>query len=104
MTFGALDPRYQPDTISAKAGTIQLYLVNIPISIGPPAFGPHHNIMIGREIGKPIASSGSIEAGRSVLFTVEQVPPGTYRYWCTATTGHGPHFTLGMVGTLTVTP
>jgi plastocyanin len=35
---------------------------------------------------------------------VEGLAPGTYQFWCNTNTGHGLHYKLGMVGTLTVTP
>ena len=38
--------------------------------------------------------------GDSVLFTVKDMPPGTYTFWCEVER----HASLGMVGTLTVTP
>lgn len=100
MTPDALTPRFKPDAVTAKAGTVTFFLTSIPISAG---FGPHHDMLIGAEIGTPIATSGQVQPDTSAVFTVEGLAPGTYRFWCNTNTGHGPHQTLGMVGTLTVT-
>jgi plastocyanin len=96
-------PTYAPPTVTVPSGTVVLFLVNIPIS--PPNFGPAHNVVIGPVVGgEALATSGPVQAGKSAVFTIENVPPGTYAFWCTVSAGHGPHYKLGQVGTLTVTP
>jgi plastocyanin len=100
MTPDALTPRYRPDAVSVPSGTVRFYLTSIPVS---GTFGPHHDMVIGPQIGTVLAASGSVQPGTSAMFTVEGLAPGTYQFWCTTNTGHGAHHTLGMVGTLTVT-
>jgi plastocyanin len=100
MTPDALAPRFVPDTVAAPSGTVVFFLTSVPVS---GTFGPHHEMALGTRIGTPLARSDAVQPGRSATFTVEAVPPGTYRFWCSIDTGHGPHHTLGMVGMLTVT-
>ena len=99
MTPDALMPRFKPDAVTVKAGTATFFLTSVPVS---GTFGPHHDMLIGPEVGKPLATSGVVQPGTSAVFTVEGLTPGTYTFWCNTNTGHGPHHTLGMVGTLTV--
>ena len=103
MTPDADKPRFKPDklTVSAGTATATFFLTGIPIS---GTFGPFHDMIIGPEIGTPIATSRSVQPGTSAVFTVEGLRPGTYQFWCNTNTGHGLHYKLGMVGTLTVTP
>ena len=101
MTPDADKPRFQPDAVTVKAGTATFFLTSVPLS---GTFGPFHDMIIGPEIGKPLATSRSVQPGTSAVFTVEGLAPGTYQFWCNTNTGHGLHYKLGMVGTLTVTP
>jgi plastocyanin len=101
MTADALAPRFVPDTITAPSGTVVFFLTSLPVS---GTFGPHHDMVIGPDIGTPLTKSDSVQPATSATFTVEAVPPGSYRFWCSVDTGHGRHHTLGMVGTLIVTP
>ena len=103
MKGEAETPRYAPPTITVPSGKVVLYLVNVPIA--PPNFGPAHNVVIGPVVGgEALAASETVQAGKSGVFTLDNVPPGTYAFWCTVSAGHAPHYTNGQVGTLTVTP
>ena len=101
MTPDADKPRFKPDAVTVKAGTATFFLTSLALT---GTFGPFHDMIIGPEIGTPLATSRSVQPGTSAVFTVEGLPPGTYQFWCNTNTGHGLHFKLGMVGTLTVTP
>jgi plastocyanin len=99
LTFG---PRFEPEEVSASAGTVVFFLQNDQ-GDGPPAV---HNFLLGTsEEGPPLVSSPILSTGESVVLTVHDVEPGTYVYWCTVPSPDGrPHSAYGMVGTLTVTP
>ena len=104
-------PRFQPDTITAKAGTVVLFLQNVP-----GAFSPKHQMTIGSadvqfyadgsvSSGQVLAGTPAISANETMTFTVNKLPPGTYRVWCSVNLPDGGnHASGGMVGTLTVTP
>lgn len=87
-------PYYSPVEINATAGTIVLYLANTSDA--------QHNILIGPAIGSPIAASPKVYGQRAVILTIEDVPAGSYAFWCTIDNGYGPHFERGMVGSLIV--
>jgi plastocyanin len=94
-------PRFQPDHVSAHAGTVVFFLQNVP----DPIVGPDHNMVIGPAVGQELARTPRIRADETVTFTVEDLTPGTYAYWCTIPGLNGfSHATLGMVGSLTVIP
>lgn len=57
-------------------------------------------MVMGPALYQVLARSSAIDRGDSAIFTVEDLPPGTYTFWCEV----GRHVSLGMVGTLTVTP
>jgi plastocyanin len=99
LTFG---PKFEPEEVSAPAGTIVFFLQNDQ-GDGPPAI---HNLLLGTSMDDPpLAASPTLATGEAVVFTVEGVEPGTYLYWCTLPSPDGsPHSAAGMVGTLTVTP
>lgn len=88
-------PRYKPDQLTAKAGDVVFFLKN-----GKGVFRAHHDMVIGPELYQVLARSSQVKTGDSVLFTVQGLPAGTYRYWCEVER----HASIGMVGTLTVTP
>jgi len=101
MTPDADRPRFKPENVTVAGGTATFFLTSVALT---GTFGPFHDMIIGPEIGTPIATSRSVQPGTSAVFTVEGLKPGTYRFWCNTNTGHGLHYKLGMVGTLTVTP
>jgi plastocyanin len=94
-------PVYQPDKLTAKAGTVVFFLQNVP----PPWGSPDHNMWIGPSIGVPLAGSTDLKPKTNVIFTVNDLTPGSYMFWCTIAAPDGnTHASYGMVGTLTITP
>jgi len=105
-------PRFQPDTVTATAGTVVFYLSNVPVG----GESPDHAMVIGAsdvqfypdgsvKSGQVLADSGHIVANDKATFTVEGLKPGTYQFWCNVDVlGISTHGANGMVGTLTVTP
>ncbi len=87
-------PYFAPTEITVTAGTIVFYLDN-------PSGAPH-NFLFGPDLDSPLVGSPKIFAGYKRLFTVENVPAGSYVFWCNIDNGYGPHFERGMVGTLTI--
>lgn len=98
LTFVHDQPRFQPSSTQASAGTITFFLRNVRYLTVPHdfRFGP---ALLQRQAGSPL-----IQAGQSITFTVENVPPGTYTFWCDVSGGGTAHYAQGMVGTLTVVP
>jgi plastocyanin len=106
-------PRFQPDKVTATAGTVVFYLHNVPVG----AEMPDHAMVIGAsdvqfypdgsvKSGQVLADSGHVVANDEAVFTVTGLGPGTYKFWCNVNVaaGDGTHETNGMTGTLTVTP
>jgi plastocyanin len=113
LTLNADDaPRFQPDTITVKAGTVVFFLHNIPVG----ARLPNHNMQIGPAgaqffsdgslyIGQVLAGTPDIHANETATFTITDLRPGTYLFWCSVQLPDGGnHEAGGMRGTLTVTP
>jgi plastocyanin len=95
------NPSYQPDHVTAKAGTVVFFLENVPGTIA----SPDHNMRIGPAIGQVLAGTPRIRANEKATFTVQDLTPGTYAFWCSVTAPDGnSHAYYGMVGTLTITP
>ena len=95
-------PRFEPDDVSVKAGTVVFFLENIP----NPPFISDHNMLIGPAMPEALARTPTIQRNRKVTFTVNDLPPGTYAFWCSIKdiANQLDHAGEGMVGTLTVTP
>jgi plastocyanin len=94
-------PRFEPDSVTAKAGTVVFFLENVQGAIG----SPDHNMRIGPAVGQVLAATPDVRAKGTVTFTVSDLAPGTYLYWCSVVGLDGnSHAYNGMVGTLTVTP
>ena len=53
----------------------------------------------GRHAGTP-----HIRANETATFTVNDLTPGAYLFWCSVEAANGNHASFGMVGTLTITP
>ena len=106
------DPRFQPDKVTATAGTVIFYLDNVPAA----GESPDHAMVIGAsdvqfysdgsvKSGQVLADSGHIVANDKAIFTVKGLKPGTYQFWCNVDVGGiSTHGAAGMTGTLTVTP
>lgn len=95
------NPRFEPDKLTVKAGTVAFYLEN-----GTNVLGTFdHNMRIGPAIGQVLAGTRRIYGNENVTFTVKDLAPGSYVYWCSIVGLNGlTHASYGMVGTLTVTP
>jgi plastocyanin len=94
-------PVYQPDKITAKAGTVVFFLQNVP----PAGCSCDHNMMIGPSVGRSFAGSMDVNRNENVIFTVNDLTPGAYPFWCSIVAPNGTtHASSGMVGELTITP
>jgi plastocyanin len=94
-------PVYQPNNLTAKAGTVLFFLQNVPAVFD----GSDHNMHIGGSVGDTLAGSTDVKHGEDVIFTVKDVTAGTYIFWCSIIAPDGiTHANHGMMGTLTVTP
>lgn len=98
MTFVTDKPRFQPNAVTATAGTLTFFLRNVRYLTAV------HDFRLGPELLQAQAASPKLQASQSIAFTVGDVPPGTYTFWCDITLGGVSHYQEGMVGTLTVTP
>jgi plastocyanin len=98
LTFVHDQPRFQPNAVQASAGTVTFFLRNVPYLTVP------HDFRLGPAVGQRQAGSPLIQAGQSITFTVENLPPGRYTFWCDVSGGGTAHYAEGMVGTLTVVP
>ena len=84
---------YSVTAITAKAGRFVVHLVN---QDGPPV---RHDMVVGDALGRRFASSETVEPGQDLVFTIDDLPPGTYKFFC----GLSDHARAGMKGTITVT-
>ena len=110
--IGTGNPRFQPDKVTATAGTVVFYLHNIPAA----GESPDHAMVIGAtdvqfypdgsvKSGQLLADSGDVVANEAATCTVKGLEPGTYIFWCNVQSGiAGTHGTYGMTGTLTISP
>lgn len=94
-------PVYQPDHLTATAGTVVFFLENVP----PSWASPDHDMWIGPAIGTVLAGSSAVDRNEKAVFTVNGLAQGEYVYWCAILAPDGrSHASYGMVGTLTITP
>lgn len=101
MTVTNAEPRFEPAAVTAKAGTVVFFLEGIPGVL----VSPDHNMRIGPAIGQVLAGTPSIRPKETVTFTVKDLTPGTYVFWCSVIGLDGmSHASNGMVGRLTITP
>ncbi|MGH2407228.1 MAG: cupredoxin domain-containing protein [Candidatus Limnocylindrales bacterium] len=110
LTAGENNPRFVPDTVTAKAGTVVFFLQNVP-----GANAPDHQMTIspanitflsdGSTTGQVLAATRAIHPNEKAAFTVAGLTPGSYLFWCSiALPDGGNHAANGMTGTLTITP
>ncbi len=93
---------YQPSALTAAAGTVTFFISNVaPSGERVPR---RHNMAIGTTLGEALVESTSVEQGKAVIFSVEDLPSGDFVIFCTVLDSGTPHYDLGMKGTLTVTP
>ena len=81
---------FDPSTLDEKAGKLVFFLVN--------AGTVQHDMIISDSSGNRIAGSDLLSAGDSIVFTVDSIPAGTYKYFC----DQPGHENSGMKGQLTV--
>lgn len=87
---------FVPTSLTLPAGRATLFLIN-PVNPDHPF---DHDIRVGPEIGRALASSPVLKNGETGIWTIDDLPPGSYAYWCSV----NQHYQQGMFGTLTVTP
>lgn len=85
--------RYSVTAIDTKAGPFVVHLVN------QEELSVRHDMIVGDALGHRFASSDKVDPDHDLVFTVDDLPPGTYDFWCSI----DKHAALGMKGTITVT-
>jgi len=90
-TVTAMDFQFKPRAISVTSGKVVFFLVNN----GPSA----HDMVVADSTGKAVARSSLVQSGDTFTFTIDNLPPGNYIYYCDMP----GHRAAGMQGTLTVT-
>jgi plastocyanin len=96
VTGGALGPTgvrlwYSPAKITVAQSDAMFELVN-------PS-GGGHNLLISTEVGGEVLAGQSVDVNQTAILDATDVPPGTYKMWCSIP----EHVGYGMVGTLTIT-
>jgi uncharacterized cupredoxin-like copper-binding protein len=86
-----MDFNFKPKAISVSSGKVVFFLVNS----GPSA----HDMLVADSTGKTLARSSLVQPGDTFTFTIANLPPGTYEFYCDVP----GHKDAGMVGTLTAT-
>jgi plastocyanin len=84
---------FEPSTVSVASGKVVFYLVN--------GGTLSHDMIIRDSQGNHVSGAASelISAGDSFVFTVANLPAGTYTFFCDQT----GHEAAGMKGTITAT-
>jgi plastocyanin len=82
---------FDPSTINATSGKVVFYLVNAG-SVG-------HDMVIRDSSGNKLAGSELVSAGDRFIFTIDNLPAGSYKIVC----DQPGHADSGMKGDLTVT-
>ena len=57
------------------------------------------DMVVGDALGHRFASSDTVSPGQDLVFTIDDLPPGPYNFWCSI----DKHEALGMKGIITVT-
>lgn len=83
--------KFDPATMTVPSGKVVFYLVN--------GGTVSHDFVIRDSAGNNLQASELVSAGDSFVFTVSNLPAGTYTYFCNQT----GHEAAGMKGTLTAT-
>jgi uncharacterized cupredoxin-like copper-binding protein len=90
-SVNVMDFSFKPKDMTVSAGKVVFFLVNS----GPSA----HDMLIADSGGKTIARSSLVQSGDTSTFTVDNLPAGSYVFYCDVP----GHRAQGMEGTLTVT-
>jgi len=83
--------QFNPSDINATSGKVVFYLVN--------AGSAAHDLVVRDSSGKKIVGSELVSAGDSFVFTIDNLPAGSYKIAC----DQPGHEDSGMKGTLTIT-
>lgn len=83
------DYKFNPADLKVKAGKTEFFLVN-------SGTVSHDMVVVGSD-GKSVGRSELVQAGNTAVFTVDNLPAGSYRFIC----DQPGHEDLGMKGTLT---
>jgi plastocyanin len=83
--------KFDPSTISVAHGKVVFYMVN--------AGTVSHDMIIRDSANNRVAGSELVSAGDTLVFTVDNLPAGTYTFFC----DQPGHEASGMKGTLTAT-
>src|SRR6267142_3071035 len=83
--------QFDPSTITTPSGKVVFYLVN--------AGSTGHDLVVRDSSGKKIAGSELVSAGDRFIFTIDNLPAGSYKIVC----DQPGHEGSGMKGDLTVT-
>ncbi|HEX7263456.1 MAG TPA: cupredoxin domain-containing protein [Candidatus Dormibacteraeota bacterium] len=83
--------KFDPATMTVPSGKVVFYLVN--------GGTVSHDFVIRDSAGNNVQASELVSAGDTFVFTVSNLPAGTYTYFCNQT----GHEAAGMKGTLTAT-
>jgi uncharacterized cupredoxin-like copper-binding protein len=85
------DFKFTPSDASVKSGKVVFYLVNTGTT--------GHNMVITDSSKKQLGKSELVQAGNSSVFTIDNLPAGSYTIFC----DQPGHREAGMEGTLQVT-
>ena len=83
--------KFDPSTISVAHGKVVFFLVN--------GGTISHDLVVTDSSGNRMGASELISAGDSAVLTIDNLPAGTYTFFC----DQPGHEQQGMKGTLTVT-
>lgn len=83
--------KFDPSTISVTHGKVVFFLVN--------GGTISHDLVVTDSSGNRLGASELISAGDSAVLTIDNLPAGTYTFFC----DQPGHEQQGMKGTLTVT-
>ena len=83
--------QFVPSSIPAPSGKVVFFLVNSGTT--------SHNMIIRDSANRRVKGSDLVSAGDSSVFTVDNIPAGTYTIFC----DQQGHEASGMKGTLTIT-
>jgi plastocyanin len=81
--------QFSPSDLSVSGGKVVFYLVDSGTT--------SHNLVIKDSSDKVVAKSSLVQAGSSTVFTVDNLPAGSYKIVCDVS----GHTESGMIGTLT---
>jgi plastocyanin len=98
--------KYLTPAISVKAGKLTVHLVNAEVPPkGAACLGTavevcySHEMKITDQSDKTLAVSATIAPGKDDVFVIDNLPAGTYPFYCSLK----DHLARGMKGTITVT-